>query len=338
MKYSSLFIILFFALLAYALPAEVWAQGIVPCDGTTENPCNSCQLVVLGENILRWLIGVMLVIFAILVAISGFNLVTSAGNPTAKTDAKKKLTNAFIGIIIVLAAWLIVDTLMRSLLIGGEGQINSRPWSTLECINANETTMPVSANLSEWRTSHEDLIARGCSLVDNNPARGYTCPGGCVVRSANSEPICENGAVMPELPPPVCAGGECVALSVPCTNGCTLSPSLAPKINSFHAAVEAAGVSGTRVTEAMPPSQTHQSTCHVQGTCIDYSKQGGMTPQEVIQVVGAAKANGLRPVYEVNTVEEYGVLKAAFRDAGIPTTNLLYIQEITAPHFSIYAD
>lgn len=105
--------------------------GFVPCQGTS---CSACDLVTLGKNILDWLIGVMLVIFAIILAVAGFGLVTSGGNPQAKTDAKKKIMSAFIGIVIVLAAWLLIDTLMKVMLAGGKGEIgNYGPWSQIQC-------------------------------------------------------------------------------------------------------------------------------------------------------------------------------------------------------------
>jgi len=346
MKYLHLFVFFFLGLLVYISPVEVFAQdptGLVPCDGTTENPCNSCQLVVLGENILQWLIGVMLVIFAIMVAISGFNLVTSGGNPQAKTEAKKKLTNSFVAIVIVLAAWLIVDTLMRSLLLGGEGQINGRLWSTLKCINATETTMPNKNELSPTLQQVEDLKAMGCQF--KNGREGWYCPNtSCRYRETEGWYNCAEGEVPPAPPEPIaaaglenaCGGGPCVPLAtvgVPCKdpNSCALAPSTQEKVAAFHAA---AGVSGARVTEAMPPTRTHSNPCHTNGTCIDYGKAGGMTNQEIKDVIQAAVNAGLSPKYEVGTQAEVDVLL----EAGIPAQ---YIEKplgshITAPHFSIY--
>jgi hypothetical protein len=94
-----------------------------------------------------------------------------------------------------------------------------------------------------------------------------------------------------------------------------------------------AGVSGARVTEAMPPSRTHKSACHSNGRCIDYSKAGGMTGAEVAAVVQAAYANGLRPVYEVKTQAQKNALVAG----GAPAANIVVLGNwISAPHFSIY--
>ncbi len=94
-----------------------------------------------------------------------------------------------------------------------------------------------------------------------------------------------------------------------------------------------ASVSGARVTEAMPPSRQHKSACHSNGTCVDYSKSGGMSAVEVSRVIAAARANGLRAVYEVQTAAQMASLVAG----GAPSSNISVLGDwISAPHFSIY--
>jgi hypothetical protein len=57
----------------------------------------------------------------------------TAGSAGSLDIAKKSFTNAFIGLIIILSAWLIVDTLMRGL-IGGNGDIKGYgPWTDIKC-------------------------------------------------------------------------------------------------------------------------------------------------------------------------------------------------------------
>jgi hypothetical protein len=99
-----------------------------------------------------------------------------------------------------------------------------------------------------------------------------------------------------------------------------------------------AGIPGARVTEAMPASRKHQSPCHTEGWCVDYSKAGGMNGAEVARVVQAALNNGLRPVYEV----ESQAAKDKLVIEGAPGTFIKVLppkngkRQITAPHFSIY--
>jgi hypothetical protein len=120
-------------LLSYAIVGAqpVEPGGLVPCEGTE---CGACHFIELGNNILNWLIGVMMIIFAIIVAYTGFLLVTSSGNVETKNKVKRMFTNALTGLIILLAAWIVVDTIMRALMVGEEGKIRGYgPWSRIEC-------------------------------------------------------------------------------------------------------------------------------------------------------------------------------------------------------------
>lgn len=109
-------------------PDTVTAQGLVPCSGSE---CNFCHFVTLANSVIAWLIGILALVFGVMVFIAGFGLVTSGGNDSKLTDAKKSLTNALIGLIIVLAAWLIVDTLIKLTLPNGETDIG--PWNQISC-------------------------------------------------------------------------------------------------------------------------------------------------------------------------------------------------------------
>jgi len=84
------------------------------------------------NNIVSWLVVVLSVVFSIIIVVAGLRLVTSAGNATAKAEAKKMIMNAFIGFVIVLAAWLLIDFGMKALLTTGAASIG--PWNSIQCI------------------------------------------------------------------------------------------------------------------------------------------------------------------------------------------------------------
>ena len=122
------------------IPDTVSAQGIFGgvCSGTT---CSACHIATLANTFISWLIGAVMVLFAVLMINAGFRLVTSQGNPAALSDAKDKFVNAIVGLIIVLSAWLIVDTLMRGL-VGNNGQVTGYgPWSQIQCTTQTESTV-----------------------------------------------------------------------------------------------------------------------------------------------------------------------------------------------------
>jgi hypothetical protein len=105
------------------------AGGFVTCSGLD---CSVCNLVDMANEVIKWLIAILFIVFAILLFIAGWKLVTSVGNPSAMSDAKAKITNAIIGILIVLTAWLIIDTFVRAL-VGDTGQINGLLWTDIQC-------------------------------------------------------------------------------------------------------------------------------------------------------------------------------------------------------------
>jgi len=109
----------------YVRNAEYNNLGLVPCDGTE---CNQCHLVRLADNVIGWLIMFLTVVAVIALVIAGFKLVTSGGNPSALQAAKETLINILIGFILVLAAWLIVDTLLKA--ATGQGL---EKWGQVEC-------------------------------------------------------------------------------------------------------------------------------------------------------------------------------------------------------------
>jgi hypothetical protein len=116
--------------------------GFVPCSG---EGCSACDFVVLANTIIKWLISFSFILFAFMAVMAGFKLVTSGGNPSAMSEAKKGFTNVFIGLIIIMAAWLFVDTLLRGLL-GKDGTLSDGtitgfgPWAQVKCATQNSAT------------------------------------------------------------------------------------------------------------------------------------------------------------------------------------------------------
>jgi hypothetical protein len=104
--------------------------GFVPCSGIT---CDLCDFMVMANTVIKWLFGMAFILFMILAVKAGIKLVIE-GNPAALNAAKESFTNAFIGLIIFLSAWLIVDTLLRQLLDGKNGEIAGwGPWTQVKC-------------------------------------------------------------------------------------------------------------------------------------------------------------------------------------------------------------
>lgn len=96
----------------FLLPQVAFGQALVACTGVN---CNFCSLAQTVDNVIEWLIAFMVVVAVILLAYAGIRMVISAGDTGAVQEAKTLFTNVVIGIIIILAAWMIVDTILKAL-------------------------------------------------------------------------------------------------------------------------------------------------------------------------------------------------------------------------------
>ena len=72
------------------------------------NPAKLSDLTIVFENIISLLAPAAAVAFLIMLIVGGFQFLTSGGDPKAVAGARTTLTYAIIGIILVVASWLIL--------------------------------------------------------------------------------------------------------------------------------------------------------------------------------------------------------------------------------------
>ena len=85
---------------------------IVPCNGVD---CTFCHVAQLAQNVLNDGIYIAVFLSAILFAYAGWKYVTAGGEPGKAGEAKKIFWNVGAGLVLILAAWLIVDLIMKIL-------------------------------------------------------------------------------------------------------------------------------------------------------------------------------------------------------------------------------
>lgn len=108
--------------------------GLVPCGGPGENPCTVCDLLILIQNIIDFVIKGAFIICIVLVIYGGFRWLLSLGKEANIALGQKTIISALFGLLIVLASWLIVHTIfwLLSPKIEGIDNLNST-WFKLEC-------------------------------------------------------------------------------------------------------------------------------------------------------------------------------------------------------------
>lgn len=269
------------------------ASGLVPCDGLD---CNFCHVVDLGNNVIKWLIGVLMLVFAIMAVSAGFGLVTSGGNTAAKETAKSKFTNAIIGLVIVLAAWLIVDTVMRALLNGGTGTLSngvytgSGPWSQIECVAPKVPTVGQAPTTPTTPPPTATTTPGACAVAPLTPISdplAQQMESGTKVIWANTNPqlqICAQKAgftVVSAYRPPAYQTHLKEVHTKWCVNGLqnNTDPACSAVKSAVSAEMAAHGLSCSR------PVATVSN--HSNGTAIDISGGGGM-PAQCLRWFGAA--------------------------------------------------
>lgn len=92
-------------------------QGIVRCSGI-----NDCDLQALGYTIaavVDLLLQIAIAVGVIVIAYAGFLYLTSAGNASQVSKAHRLFGYAVVGLLASLAAWLIIEALVNTLVLKG---------------------------------------------------------------------------------------------------------------------------------------------------------------------------------------------------------------------------
>jgi len=120
-------------------PTGYWGQaqngnppGLVSCNGNylvngSNGTCqNLCDLINTAINIVYFAMSVAIFIIApILFIVGGIMMMVSGANPEMLSKGRKTLIDTVIGLVIVLCSYLIVNTVITTLKIGGIGGFNS---------------------------------------------------------------------------------------------------------------------------------------------------------------------------------------------------------------------
>lgn len=289
------------AALALLSPSLASAQeGIVPsCDTAGSGSGYDCQLadiVVLAQNILTFIIVFAVILAGLLFAYAGLLLATDRGNEQNRRKATSIFWSAIIGLIVVLTAWLIVNTLL-SLLTRGDLKF----WTD----NIRRATVPPPQEVvPPWEIGGWDGPSGGEAEGGGGPSVGV----GGVAHGVEGCPDC--------IP--------ITAISCGGRPNCFIDP-------EYHERLSAIGMAGMEITEGWPPSRTHSNPCHAGGVCVDIIFADRDFSTDRIQAFQtAAQAAGLYAMYEtagtcpVTQCQSFPLCSTGARPC------------VTGSHFSLY--
>lgn len=110
---TSIFTTLIFT--QFALGQEGTVVGNVTCGRAGQKACEYNDLVQLVQNIISFVVTYVIIPVIVLIILrAGIKLVISGNKANARSEAKESIKKAFIGLFLVLTAWLIVDALITA--------------------------------------------------------------------------------------------------------------------------------------------------------------------------------------------------------------------------------
>jgi len=148
--------------------------------------------------------------FVIILAWAGFLFMISSTNPESRSQAKKMLLNAAIGLMIILSAWLMVDFIMKTLYSGPDGTEGKfGPWNSIlgdgpACVIGRATTP-----LFDGAVTRTDLPPGGSGGGGSNGGGPTGTFDGSFTYQANIE------AQKQDLSEPMAAVLRCMVTKVP---------------------------------------------------------------------------------------------------------------------------
>ena len=115
------------------IPVFVAAQGgltpdcgITQADGSVNSECGYEDLLRLVNRIIDWIIMISVPVAAGVFAWAGIKYMTT-GVSDQKSEAKEMLRKVFFGFVFILAAWIIVTTILNALLSETSGVRDNVP-------------------------------------------------------------------------------------------------------------------------------------------------------------------------------------------------------------------
>jgi len=101
----------FAASLLFVLPIAASASGLVPCGGPS-NPCTLCHLITGISGVILTIRNIMFFVGLAIITAMGAMYVLSGGDSKMMETAKGGIKATLIGIVVILASWFIVNTVM----------------------------------------------------------------------------------------------------------------------------------------------------------------------------------------------------------------------------------
>jgi len=128
---SLLFLSTFFTSLLFPLLAFAQAPLV-----TCQDKCTFCDLIATGNRVVQYITVLAFTVVVLFIAWSAIQMMVSGGNQSKFESAKKSITIAITGLLIILVSWIFISELL-SVLAGEGGTLT--PWNEIPCSTSSVT-------------------------------------------------------------------------------------------------------------------------------------------------------------------------------------------------------
>jgi len=206
--------------------------GLVPqCEGAE---CRACDLSELANNVINFAIAFSVIVATLMFAYAGILYVTAASKPDQVKKAHGVFVNVFVGLCIVLTAWLLVN-ITFSVLTGKSISV----WTHIDCISAPVSdAFPDAPGAPAPRPQVTGGTRGGAGQPSPTASVGGTLTNAEAVRRLEGAGVC---------------GG-----AVPCTSGASLAGIRKQTVDQLIALRQGCGCQFT-VTSAVRAGGAHRT-------------------------------------------------------------------------------
>lgn len=176
-------------LLIVAWPGLASAAGMVQCDPakplTQAGSCNLCALLETVQKMITSAIEWVFIVAVGLIVYNGILMYFSQGKPEKFSKALHNILNVIIGIVIVLAAWIVINTLINTF-AGAQSPLKF--WNTIECTGGQTSQCSSFGGcVPDTYTCQTDFGQLDCPV-------GQKCGVHCSSKPSPSPTQCTEGA------------------------------------------------------------------------------------------------------------------------------------------------
>jgi len=204
-----------------------------------------------------WTVGVAALL---MITVGGFMYIASAGNNAATSKAKGYITDAIIGLIMALTAWILLNTINPSLLT--ITKLTGPAAGTASTAPGSSTTSPSSApTAAQQQQNQQDCTAYCAGGGSDTSVDQNTCNTNCMAAKAAQQPTTTSNSN------PV-TGGNCSQINDAINNNNQGVPPATLKAvmgggEGCNPAVSSDGLGSCGYSQALPATRT---ACGITGT------------------------------------------------------------------------